>query len=175
MSENIKPAAWSCLVLQADATFKPELSFTEPPAELYSVRKIAALYDESSIEAARQEGEDRVVNKLLCAQANENAANGLVADLRRQLAAAQALLMVISDAVPCMCQEHSEQAEALLDCSGHAALDTLLAARERETIERCIKTCDDGPERQDCNGQWVKDQEACVQALKALLPENKHG
>lgn len=49
------------------------------------------------------------------------------------------------------------------------ALDALLAAKERETIEMCIKICDDGPERQNGNGQWVTDQEACVQAIRAVL------
>ena len=49
-----------------------------------------ALYKSSDLEAARREGEDRVIDKLLAAQANENAARSMCEDFRRQLAEAQA-------------------------------------------------------------------------------------
>lgn len=57
---------------------------------LWHIIEVAESTETSCLEAARREGEDRVIDKLLAAQANENAARSMCEDLRRQLAEAQA-------------------------------------------------------------------------------------
>lgn len=57
---------------------------------LWHIIEVAESTETSCLEAARREGEDRVIDKLLAAQANENAARSMCEDFRRQLAEAQA-------------------------------------------------------------------------------------
>lgn len=64
--------------------------------------------------------------------------------------------------------DDDEEPECLFDT---AALDTLLAAKERETIERCAKLCESLFDMDDdsCN-----EAETCADALRALLPKEQN-
>ena len=106
-----------------------------------------ALYESSDLEAARREGEDRVIDKLLAAQANENAARSMCEDLRRQLAEAQAhkffCLTELSRVQKLMLSECGIGVvdKRIFDLTESQALDSVIKS-EREA---CARLCDAMP------------------------------
>lgn len=189
MSENIKPVAHQYL-------------FTSPfgDGEVWRdnqtiwngqyAKQSRPLYDQSAIEAARQEGREAVLAELrekgTCVEsdlrrllkeeqfahsqlmAKHNALHRNAHELRRQLAAAQAL---VSDAANRLCghdwlPRSVRRLQSELRRADTTSLDALLAAKERETIERCAKLCESLFDMDDdsCN-----EAETCAAAIGAML------
>lgn len=178
MTDTIKPIAYCCINRQGDitSTIKHKDGWRKAP-----------LYDESAIEQARQEGRDEFAMKL-------SHANIEIAELRRQLAATQAdnaalhsaahRLALESECFYLDCEDMpilSKWTEPMLNAisevqktrweSGTSAIDALLTAKERETIERCAKVCMERGERSRIaagkpNGD--RDEFYCADDIRAL-------
>lgn len=117
---------------------------------------------EQAIEAARQEGYAECCKGV---DTFTDATNAEVRDLRRQLAAAQAL---VSDAADRLCghdwlPRSVRRLQSELRRADTTAIDTLLAAKERETIERCAKICELA-----LSSAWTTPAD-CLYAIRAML------
>lgn len=97
-----------------------------------------------------------------------------LAATHRKLAAAQALVCMYRDALVDGPENLSNSlAEELATHADNSALDTLLAAKERETIERCKKVCDKRAERWALHGKEAAaeahEAKMCAAAIGAML------
>lgn len=145
MTDTIKPIAYCCINRQGDitSTIKHKDGWRKAP-----------LYDESATEQARQEGRNEWQEKskgTFQTAAKNDALTKENDDLRRQLVAAQALILEAAEDIGewgCYASAYFQAKHNLTGCiekyrcTDTTVLDALLAQRERETIERCAKVCD---------------------------------
>ena len=132
-----------------------------------------ALYEASTIEDARREGEDRVIDKLLAAQANENAARAMCDDLRRQLSAAQAhkffCITELRRADELMLSECglSVVDKQIFDLTESKALDSVIEAEKKEEREACAKVCEEQAYKSGGQDWYVSGAIDCAEAIRA--------